>query len=170
MVENEIPALFVCAAYQQVGHYYRPYQGKDITGASIFDLVTIHPGNQKKRLIGNAVARLLYPSELKGEIIVGFENHGGRTELGYKIKPLAEVVKGWGNDGRSGFEGAFYKQAIGSYFHGPILPKNPILADWLIKKALELKYSENIELVPLNDTIADNARDKIIRMLNVSYE
>src|SRR3989344_5143481 len=103
MVEKGIPALFVCAAYQQIGHYYRPFVGEDINGASIFDLLTVHPGDQAKRLIGNVAARLISPEELSGEIIVGFENHGGRTELGKNTKALAKVITGFGNNGEDGF-------------------------------------------------------------------
>lgn len=132
MVEKGVPALFVCAAYQFVGHYYKPYQGDKIRGAGIFDLYTEHPGDQSKRLIGNVVAEIIDTKK----IIVGFENHGGRTYLGPKMKPFAKVIKGFGNNGEDGFEGATYKNAIGSYFHGPLLPKNPWIADWLIEKAV----------------------------------
>ncbi|OGG30403.1 cobalamin biosynthesis protein CobQ [Candidatus Gottesmanbacteria bacterium RIFCSPLOWO2_01_FULL_46_9] len=165
MVDRGVPALFVCAAYQFAGHYYRPSQGDDIPGAGIFDLATIHPGDQAKRLIGNVTAVITNLEGCEGEMIVGFENHGGRTHLGPKMKPLAKVQRGFGNNGEDGFEGAVYKHAIGSYFHGPILPKNPILADWLIAKALEMKYKKNIELKPLDDTLATCARDAIIRRL-----
>lgn len=179
LVEKNIPALFVCAAYQFMGHYYRPYQGKDIQGAGIFDLTTIHPGNQAKRLIGNIAGELLPSfwgaSRLQNHLkvdsgqarmtIVGFENHGGRTYLGNKMKPLAKVLKGFGNNGKDGNEGAVYKNAIGSYFHGPILPKNPHLADWLIKCALEIKYQKDIELEPLDDTLEWKAHEFILKRL-----
>src|SRR3989338_5344005 len=170
MIENYIPALFVCAAYQQIGHFYRPFQGQDIIGASIFDLSTIHPGDQAKRLIGNVAARLIYPDVLSGTVIVGFENHGGRTSLGNKLKPLAKIIGGFGNNGQDGFEGAFYKNAIGSYFHGPLLPKNPQIADWLIKSALEVKYAKNITLAFLDDSLAQLARQKILDRLKIIYE
>ena len=136
MIENGIPALFVCAAYQFVGAYYKPYQGEPIPGAGIWDLYTVHPGDQAKRCIGNTVAEIINPKELAGTMMVGFENHGGRTHLGSKMKPLAKVVKGYGNNGEDGYEGATYKNTIGSYFHGPLLPKNPAIADWLIQKAV----------------------------------
>src|SRR3989338_8144922 len=129
MIEKGIPALFVCAAYQAVGHYYRPYQGRDIIGLGLFDLTTIHPGDQAKRLIGDIAAEILAIDELRGKTLVGFENHGGRTILGERIKPLAKVIKGYGNNGKDGYEGARKKNAIGLYFHGPLLPKNPYLAD-----------------------------------------
>ncbi len=136
MVEADVPALFVCAAYQFVGRYYKPYQGEPIPGAGIWDLVTEHPGDQAKRLIGNTTAEIINPPELAGTIIVGFENHGGYTTLGPKMKPLARVIRGGGNNGRDGYEGATYKNTIGSYFHGPLLPKNPVIADWLISKVV----------------------------------
>lgn len=159
MVEKGIPALFVCAAYQFVGHYYKPYKGEKIPGAGIFDLYTEHPGDQAKRLIGNVVAKIV----TTGEIIVGFENHGGRTYLGPKIKPFARVVQGYGNNGEDGFEGAVYKNAIGSYFHGPLLPKNPAIADWLISEALKKKYGKKIALNPLDDSLAEEAKRKFTR-------
>lgn len=173
MVEKGIPALFVCAAYQFVGNYYRPYQGADIPGASIFDLVTIHPGDQAKRCIGNVMAEVTGidlggPSTSSGRLsstIVGFENHGGRTRLGPKMKPLAKVVHGYGNNGEDGFEGAVYKNSVGSYFHGPLLPKNPMIADWLIGKALEMKFGKSIPLAPFDDLLAQYAREAIVKRM-----
>ena len=153
LVEKGIPSLFVCAAYQQIGKYYKPYQGDPIPGPEIFDLYTEHPGDQAKRLIGNVVAELLTPFEIKGKTIVGFENHGGRTFLGKKIKPLAKVLKGNGNNGEDEYEGAMYKNAIGSYFHGPLIPKNPHIADWLIQMALLKKYDKDIIITHLDDTL-----------------
>ena len=157
LVENSVPALFVCAAYQAVGHYYKPYQGEPIPGPGIFDLHTEHPGDQAKRLIGNTVAELVTQPELKGQTIVGFENHGGRTYLGKKLQPFAKVIKGGGNNGEDGYEGALYKNSIGSYFHGPLLSKNPNIADWLIAKALEKKYVAKIRLRQLDDGLEKQA-------------
>ena len=166
MVEAGIPALFVCAAYQFVGHYYKPYQGDKIPGAGIFDLHTEHPGDQAKRLIGNVVAELgswfMVHGSLKEKTIVGFENHGGRTRLWPKMMPLARVKRGFGNNGEDGYEGAVYKNSIGSYFHGPLLPKNPHIADWLIAKALEVKYKKKISLKPLDDSLEWQAHRFII--------
>jgi lipid II isoglutaminyl synthase (glutamine-hydrolysing) len=165
LINNDIPGLFVCAAYQFMGHYYQPYQGEKILGAGIFDLYTKHPGDQAKRLIGNVVAEIIASSVKRlafRNTLVGFENHGGRTYLGKNIQPLAKVIKGNGNNGEDRFEGAIYKNAIGSYLHGPILPKNPHLADWFIDKALEEKYGEKIELVKLNDNLEFQAHKLII--------
>ncbi len=162
MVERGVPALFVCAAYQFIGHYYKPYQGKKIPGGGIFDLYTEHPGDQAKRLIGNVVAELTHPFTHSPITIVGFENHGGRTYLGPKMKPLAKVIKGFGNNGQDGHEGAVYKNAIGSYFHGPLLPKNPHIADWLIARALEMKYGKKIPLRELDDTLEWRAHTQMV--------
>ena len=158
MVEKGIPALFVCAAYQFVGHYYKPYQGDPIPGAGIFDLRTEHPGDQAKRLIGNVVAEVISSKKT----IVGFENHGGRTYLGKKLAPFAKIIKGFGNNGEDGYEGAVYKNAIGSYFHGPLLPKNPHIADWLIAKAIEEKYQKQIFLPELEDNVEHLAHEKCL--------
>lgn len=170
MIENDIPALFVCAAYQAIGHFYRPYQGKDIPGLGIFDLKTVHPGDQARRLIGNIAGEVINIPKLKGKTIVGFENHGGRTYLSSKVKPLAKVLSGFGNNGEDGYEGAVYKNAIGSYFHGPILPKNPHIADWLISQSLEVKYKKEIELKPLDDTLEWQAHNSILKKMGVSCE
>lgn len=167
MVENSIPALFVCAAYQAVGHYYRPHNGADIPGPGILDLTTIHPGDQAERLIGNISAEIVNIRELIGKTVIGFENHGGRTYLGKELKPFARVKRGNGNNGVDGYEGAVYKNAVGSYFHGPILSKNPHLADWLIKRALEVKYQKDVELEPLDDELEWKAHDFMLKRLRI---
>ncbi len=97
--------------------------------------------------------------------MVGFENHGGRTFLGKGVKPLATVVKGFGNNGEDKTEGAVYKNALATYLHGPVLPKNPHLADWLIQKALEVKYAKKIKLDSLNDELEWQAHDFMINTI-----
>lgn len=191
-IENEKPALFVCGAPQLMGLYYEPAEGERIEGLEIFDMVTKHPGKHQPRLTGNIVAEVLWenfspviaiPNETRekqsrneiasslsaprDDIIVGFENHGGRTYLGKNARPFAKVIKGYGNNGKDHTEGVIYKNAIGCYFHGPLLPKNPIIADWLIQKALEVKYKENISLKPLDDTIELQAQKTIIEKLGI---
>ena len=98
-------------------------------------------------------------------IVVGFENHGGRTYLGDKINPLGKVLKGFGNN-ENGYEGAVYKNSFGTYLHGPILPKNPHFADYLIKLTLEKKY-EKSELKVLDDSLEDKARETILDRLSI---
>lgn len=162
-IEDEIPGIYVCGAYQFLGKYYKEADGTVIDGLGIFDLYTENPG--KERLIGNIVA-ICVPTWNVGSMI-GFENHGGRTYLGAKIKSLAKVVKGFGNNGEDGGEGAIYKNSIGTYMHGPILPKNPKLADWLIEKALIKKYKTSLRLKPLDDDLENKARSAIAKRLRV---
>ncbi len=174
LIENDIPALFVCGAPQLMGKYYEPAEGKRIEGLGIFDIISKHPGPKQDRLIGNVVAKIqtnnLVPITYNLSpitSIVGFENHGGRTYLGKTAKPFAKVVKGFGNNGVDGTEGVVYKNAIGSYLHGPLLPKNPQIADWLITKALEVKYKKQIELKPLDDLLEEKAKQAIANRLGV---
>ena len=158
MFDRGIPGLFVCGAPQLLGHYYMTGDGKKLEGLRIFDMVSKHFGKSKPRCIGNTIGKL--PD---GKTIVGFENHGGRTYLGNGVKPFAKVIKGCGNNGEDGTEGAVYKNCIATYSHGPFLPKNPHIADWLIAKALEIKYDKKIELQPLDDSLEWQAHEAILR-------
>ena len=175
LIEKNVPSLFVCGSPQLMGRYYEPSVGERIEGLGIFDMVTTHPGEKKKRLIGNTVGKILWknfsdtsPTKKQEHYIVGFENHGGRTTLGKNALPFATVIKGYGNNGEDKTEGVAYKNAIGCYYHGPLLPKNPHLADWLIKTALELKYQKQIELSPLDDTLEYLAQSVIAKRLGVT--
>lgn len=176
-IEDGTPGIYVCGAYQFLGNYYKEADGTIIDGLGIFDLYTINPG--KERLIGNIIADVNYVPTLNyvptfhvgssGQIakLIGFENHGGRTYLGKNIKPLAKVIKGFGNNGEDGTEGAIYKNSIGTYMHGPMLPKNPKLADWLIQQALNKKYKTNVQLKALDDDLENKARAMIAKRLRV---
>ena len=100
--------------------------------------------------------------------LVGFENHGGRTYLGENVLPFAAVLKGFGNNGSDLKEGAIYKNSIGTYMHGPILPKNPKLSDWLITKALEMKYDKKVELKSLDDNLEYQASSTVFKRLGIN--
>lgn len=148
MIEDGVPGLYICGGFQFLGHYYKEADGTIIQQLGVLDVFTENPGGE--RLIGNVAIQVTginldFPRPLRegqgeGLIVVGFENHGGRTRLGKEVRPLGKVLKGYGSNAEDGTEGAVYKNSIGTYFHGPILPKNPELADWLIQKALEKKY------------------------------
>jgi hypothetical protein len=168
LIENNIPALFVCGAPQLMGNYYEPAEGKRIEGLGVFDMHTQHPGPKDDRLIGNLVASIENPNAIAGATVVGFENHGGRTMLGKSVKPFAKVIHGFGNNGQDGTEGVVYKNAIGCYLHGPLLPKNPQIADYLIAKALEVKYKKQIELEALDDSLEEKAKSAIAKRLGVA--
>lgn len=192
LIDSDVPALFVCGAPQLMGNYYEPAEGKRINGLGIFDMVTKHPGEKQDRLIGNLVAHVIAnevtcppvpgdgrreqsPSEIAASsstprndiFLVGFENHGGRSYLGKNVTPLAKVIKGFGNNGEDGTEGVVYKNALGCYLHGPLLPKNPVIADFLIAKALEVKYKKEITLEPLDDSLEEKAQKAILHKLGV---
>ncbi|MFB2834544.1 type 1 glutamine amidotransferase [Floridanema evergladense] len=174
-IEAGTPGVFTCGAPQLLGHYYEPALGQRIEGLGLFDFVSKHPGIEAKRCIGNVVFEITaskLAEELTGmlgkpPVIIGFENHGGRTYLG-KVEPLGKVISGYGNNGEDGMEGAFYHNAIATYSHGPVLPKNPFLADWLIKTALQQKYQKNVELKLLDDGLAMQAREAMFKKLGVT--
>ena len=159
--EYGTPGLYVCGAYQFLGKYYKEANGTKINGIGILDLFTESPRERKERLIGNIAIKTF-----DGNVVVGFENHGGRTYLGKDMKPFAEVVKGFGNNGKDKTEGAIYKNSIGTYLHGPILPKNPEIADWLIEKALERKYKKEIKLKKLDDSLSQKAKMSILQKIS----
>ena len=151
-VEQDGVVIAICGGYQLLGNYYKTEEGI-IEGLSLVDMYTEQGEN---RLIDNIVLQ----SELFDMPIVGFENHGGRTFIG-ENKPLGKVLYGSGNDGKSGYEGVVYKNVIGTYLQGPLLPKNPQLADELILRALKKKYGENITLSALDDSQEKAANDYI---------
>jgi CobQ-like glutamine amidotransferase family enzyme len=141
-------ALCVCGGFQLAGHGYTGTDGSRMPGVGILDLDTVAGPT---RLIGN----LVIDADLDGEIVrvVGFENHAGRTRLGAGTRALGRVVSGHGNNGDDGVEGAVEGHVIGTYLHGPLLPKNPRIADILIAWALEHRTGERPELAPLDDSL-----------------
>ena len=147
-VEDGAPLLAICGGYQLLGQYYQPHEGERLPGLGIFDAYTVAGS---RRMIGNIVVQ----SDDFGEL-VGFENHSGRTFLGPQARPLGYVRKGFGNNGEDRTEGCRYRNAIGTYLHGPILPKNPKLADFLIHAALIRRYGP-IDLPPLDDRQEEQA-------------
>ena len=143
------PMLVICGLYQLFGNFFKTKDGEVIDGIGIFDAET-HGGPE--RLIGNTVVE----STEFGEII-GYENHSGLTRLGKGCEPLGRVVKGAGNNGQDGYEGARVHNVIGTYLHGSLLPKNPKIADWLLEQAATKKYGE-FTSGKIDDTLAEKAR------------
>ncbi len=144
-IDDGLPALAVCGGFQLFGHRYVDHEGGIIPGIGVFDLETRHPGPRADRCIGDVVLSTEF-----GEV-VGFENHGGRTYLAPGQEPFGRVRRGFGNNAEDGAEGARKKNAIGTYLHGSLLPKNPAIADALILAALRRRYGEDVELPPLDD-------------------
>ncbi len=150
--------LAVCGGYQLLGHSYE-LGDETLPGAGLVDLRTVRADGP--RLIGNVAIEV----ELDGErrTLAGFENHGGRTRLGPDAQPLGRVRRGHGNDGASGFEGVRRGNVIGTYLHGPLLPKNVWLADWLIARAL----GRDEPLAPLDDELEAAAHAEARRAAGV---
>ena len=155
--------LYVCGGIQLAGHSYVTADGTRLDGLGILDLTT-EAGDS--RLIGDLVIDATLDGQTKR--VVGYENHVGRTRLGPRATPLGQVVNGHGNDGQSGFEGAVVNRVIGTYLHGPLLPKNPWLADVVLGWALEHHYGEPIELTPLDDTVERHAHSTAAARANVA--
>lgn len=149
LANDGAPMLMVCGLYQLFGRSFKTKDGKTIKGIGIFDAET-RAGNE--RLIGNIIT----DSPDFGQII-GYENHSGQTFLGEDVDPLGKVIRGAGNSGQDDTEGARYNNVIGTYLHGPILPKNPDLADFLIDKAVTRRYGEFTPTV-IDDHFAFEAR------------
>lgn len=146
-VERDGVVIAVCGGYQLLGNYYQTKDEK-IEGLGLVDLYTVQ---EEGRLIDNIVLE----STICKMPVVGFENHGGRTYIGNN-QPFGKVVSGYGNDGKSGYEGVVYRNVIGTYLHGPLLPKNPEVCDYLIEKALVRKYGDGT-LARLEDDLEKEA-------------
>ena len=157
-VEDNGVVLAVCGGYQLLGEYYKTAD-KEIEGLGILNIRTDSiPG--APRLIGNVV---LECAGMRSHV-VGFENHGGRTDIGDHT-PLGRVIRGYGNNGESGFEGVVYKNVIGTYLHGPVLPKNPELCDRLLLGALKHKYPDFDTLQPLDDSLEIKANEYMVNRI-----
>jgi CobQ-like glutamine amidotransferase family enzyme len=147
-IEAGAAMLAICGGYQLLGHEYRPHNGETLPGVGIFDATSTAGA---ERFIGNVVV-----STPRWGMLVGFENHSGLTHLGDGVEPLGTIEVGRGNNGQDGTEGAIYKNAIGCYLHGALLPKNPTLTDWLIEGGLRHRYGE-AGLPPLDDELERHA-------------
>lgn len=151
LAENYTPMLLICGSYQLFGNYFRTNEGKVLKGIGILNAYT---EATNERMVGNIITE----SVPFGEII-GYENHSGKTTLEGDTLPLGLVKLGAGNNGEDSTEGARYKNVIGTYLHGSLLPKNPKIADFLISEAMAKKYPDDFtKLKTLDDSLADKAR------------
>ena len=151
--------LLICGAYQLAGDYYVDDNGKKEDGLGILPVYTT-PND--KRMVGDIVLK-----DDEGRLYAGFENHLGKTYIG-DLAPFATVVAGFGNNGEDGVEGCRFKNTIGTYLHGPLLSKNPELADWLIEKALERKGIDFSSFgITVDDEWANAAKLALLKRLGV---
>ena len=155
--------LLICGAYQLFGKYYKSADGDIVPGLEVFDYYTEAINDRKKRCIGNIVIE----ANLNGKSteVIGFENHGGQT---FDISnPFGKVLFGNGNKFGDTEEGYFQNNVIATYLHGPLLSKNPELADYIIKHCLDRKYNEAVVLEPLDDSFEELCRNQLLdRFLN----
>ncbi len=147
-IETGASILSVCGGYQLLGHEYRPHAAEPLPGISLFDAITLAG---PERFIGNVIV------ESQWGDLVGFENHSGLTNIASGQAPMGKVKVGRGNNGSDGTEGAIYKNALGCYLHGSLLPKNPVLTDWLIEQSLRRRIPD-FTLASLPDTLEAQAR------------
>ncbi|HEX6490800.1 MAG TPA: hypothetical protein VF002_05455 [Gaiellaceae bacterium] len=145
--------LAVCGGYQLLGRFYRDQSGVELPGVGLLPLHTVAGS---RRMIGDVLLECeLEPGERR--TLAGFENHAGQTYLDEGTQPLGRVIAGFGNDGASGYEGCRAGRAIGTYLHGPLLPRNPWLADWLLEQALAHRTGEAPAFEPLADSLEHEA-------------
>ena len=151
-VEEEKTFLAICGGYQMLGEYYKTWDGVqlDFIGA-----IGVHTIGAKERMIGNYMFRTT--PESGDTVVVGFENHSGKAYLSEQVAPLGMMLSGNGNNGEDKTEGARYKNVFGTYSHGSLLPKNPVLCDFILQTALNHRYDGAEPLAPLDDTLELNA-------------
>lgn len=151
--DEGVAMLAVCGGFQLFGRWYRDTSGETLPGAGVFDVTTVAPGPKQPRCIGDVLAM-----SSVGDVgeVVGFENHGGRTYLGPGARAFATVRHGFGNNGADGTEGAVYREAIGTYLHGSVLPKNPRLLHHLLDAAARHAGIETYRAVEV-DEVAERA-------------
>jgi lipid II isoglutaminyl synthase (glutamine-hydrolysing) len=158
-VDDGAVVLAVCGGYQLLGASYELGEER-LPGLGLVDLETVRRAGP--RLIGNVAIEVDLGSG--PQTVAGFENHGGRTFLGPTAEPLGRVLKGFGNNGEDGLEGVRRDNLIGTYLHGPLLPKNAWLADHLIALALERRYGDRPKLEPLDDALENAAHHSVLRV------
>lgn len=175
-ISAQVPGLFICGAYQFLGKYYQINHQK-LPGLNISDHYTLTLAKEP-RLIGEIVTKVSHQQLLEhpqfqnkeNQFLIGFENHGGRTYLTNQKQALATTIKGQGNNQSDLTEGVVINNLVGTYLHGPVLPRNPALADYLIEKALKIKYNQAVRLTAINDHLERENRRWLLNKLNVKNE
>ena len=159
-VEDGVTFLTVCGGFQLLGNYYKSVDGKCMDFVGAIDMYT---EGAETRLTGNY--KFKCSDNAGGSVVVGFENHSGKSYLEKGVSPLGTVLKGFGNNGSDSTEGVHYKNVFGTYSHGPVLPKNPEFCDFILKTALQRKYG-TAQLIPLDDSAELLAHDEMCQKLD----
>ncbi|HOJ11973.1 MAG TPA: glutamine amidotransferase [Clostridiales bacterium] len=174
-VENNVVFLCIGGGYQLMGKYLETTDGTKLECPGILDIYTI---DSNKRMTGHLIFKCNFPAsgskgssvgnkepdDISSDIsVVSFENHSGKTYLGSGVSPLGKVLCGCGNNGEDGYEGAVYKNVYCSYGHGSLLPRNPLLADYLITLAMKRKYIDFDTLQPLDDWLENQAHLSVLK-------
>ena len=152
--------LTICGGYQMLGSYYKTWDGQMCDFIGAIDYYTV---GAKDSMIGNFMYKC--GAESGGSTVVGFENHSGKTFLGSGVSPLGTILSGYGNNGEDKTEGVRYNNVFGTYSHGPVLPKNHQLTDFILKTALSQKYT-SFDFEPLDDTFENNANEYMLKRLS----
>lgn len=160
-VEENKTFLAICGGYQMLGQYYKTWDGNQLDFIGAID---VHTVGAKERMIGNYMFKT--DAQSGNTVVVGFENHSGKTYLGEKVRPMGRILEGNGNNGEDQTEGARYKNVFATYSHGSLLPKNPVLCDFVLQTALSEKYGEAVLLTPLADALEKRAHDYMERRLS----
>ena len=172
-IEDGLAMLAICGGYQLLGHYFLTHTGERLPGVGVLD---VHTVGGKQRLIGNIViecdpelgigtAEATADGRRSPVRLVGFENHSGRTYHGPRVRPLGRVLVGHGDNGEDGVGGGGYRNTIGCYLHGSLLPKNPQLADHLLLPALRRRYGSAVTFPPLEDLLELRAQRTMVERL-----
>lgn len=159
-IESDVVVLTICGSYQLLGHSFVTSTGETLPGIGVFDARTVAG---PRRFIGDIMVRA--EVEERKFDLVGFENHGGVTYLGPAGRPFGRVILGAGNNDVDGTEGAVYRNAFGTYLHGPLLPKNPGFADFLLTLALKRRYADLVELEQLDDRLEQEAHAAVVERM-----
>lgn len=159
--QNGAFMLMICGGYQLMGQYYKDSNGEKIQGLGLFDYYTVASTDKSKRCIGN----IIIEAEIDGKPtkVIGFENHGGMTKN--VTAPFGKVLFGNGNSFGDAYEGYFEENVIATYLHGPLLSKNPVVADHMIEYCINRGESEKIKLAPINDELENKCREVLFKRL-----
>lgn len=171
LIEAGIPGIYICGAYQFMGREYTTAEGHVLKGLGVFPVSTRMRKSNEERLIGDCIVRIThdaltpYIKTDSDRYLIGFENHGGRTT---GTNPIGKVIKGFGNNGSDMLEGCIAFHSLGSYLHGPLIARNPLIAEFVLDKALTNKYTQH-EPLQLRDAVVEENRNYLLHHVKGNF-